>query len=805
MRNNNNLQRRYCRTAIFIALAMAGTTVHSQSLEEVVVTAQKREQNLQDVPVSIEVVSGESMAKAGISDFNELSSISSSYNINTSAGTNQAFVRGVGSNINGNTVDSVVSLYIDGVFLPRNYALQTGFAQLNDLESLQILKGPQGTLYGRNATAGAIVVETYKPQIGDEFSGRVSVTAGDYGVFKGGIRLSGGISDTLAGTIAYTYSESDGYIENVRSGDDYDDKDAWTASAKLVFEPNDRSSFEFSAFVSEDDNRYFSINQVGYTDDELANLVFPGAGLNNSQAAYANTVLAFVPALGIDAGEAAPTVVSLASGIRFPGDSGQGTTDNHVTAFQLGLADQIGLSAGPDLGDNTAGAVSENLQLSLRASFNFDKFDLVSITAYGDFDQSSTVDVFRALPETLPDLRVLAPLSPDPETAAAVLGIWNQGNIGFTGSTDSDFASQEFYVVSTDSPIDWIAGFYYFKEEFDGAGVTNDLFGIAAPSSFSDMTSEAWAVYGEATIPFGDALSATVGLRYTDDENEITNRNDEVGSPAGVVGDRKRSVEDEKITYTAKLSYAAENTTFYGGVTTGFKAGIHNTGDPNSDPAEPEDITSYEVGFKSELADNSIRLTGAAFFYDYENIQLNVLDAVNGSTRVANKAEAEILGLEFDVNALIGDHTTIFGGATFLDSEFTENAVIVATGQTQFIDGNTLPFSPDVSLVLGIDYTFPLYSGEMSLNASANYNSGVFFDQTNLIGSAKDGDEDDSFATAKASVTYYSEGDTWMVQAYVNNLTDEDYYASGFDSGGFFQMANAARPRHYGVTLTYNF
>ena len=792
-------------TFMAIVTLITSGNVAAQELEEIVVVAQKRTQNLQDVPAAIEVISGEKLDNSGISDLSELHNISPSYAINASGAGNQPYIRGVGSGINGNSVDSIVSLYVDGVFVPRSYALLTGIGEVNDFESVEILKGPQGTLYGRNATGGAIVIETFSPVVGEEFSGSATVSIGDYGQREFAVRFSGSLSDTLAATASYMDYENDGFVENIRAGDDFDSKDGWTASTKIVYEPTDSASFEFSAFVAEDDNRSFLVHQVGQTDNELANALLPGFGLNNAQVGYFGALTQLLPVAGV-----APTnpavigaVLPQIAGIRFPGGAGDGNVENNRSGHQVGGRGALGIGAGPSMGENNTGQVSENTQLSLRATFNFNRFDLVSVSAYGDFDQSSTLDVFRALPETLPDLTVLAPLAANPAAALPLLTLFNQGNIGLSGSTDSDFRSQELYIASTQSAVEWIAGIYYFKEEFDAAGVTNDLFGLNVPSSFAAMETESLAVFGEATVPLTDALSTTLGIRYTDDQNDLTNRNAEVGLP--VVGPRTRSNDNDEFTYTAKLTYIGKNATYYGGITTGYKAGIFNTGDPNSDPAEPEDITSYEVGFKASLADNRVRLNGAAFFYDYENIQLNVLDAIDGSTRVANESEAEVLGFELDIEALVGDRTTLFGAVTFLDSEYTEDALVVATGQIQQITGNVLPYSPDINLVAGLRYTIPLSFGELSLNLSANYNSGQFYDQSNLLGSGQDGDEDDSFTVAKASITYRSADDRWLLRGYVNNLTDEEYMAGGFDSGGLFQMTNQARPRHYAVTASYRF
>jgi len=185
-------------------------------------------------------------------------------------------------------------------------------------------------------------------------------------------------------------------------------------------------------------------------------------------------------------------------------------------------------------------------------------------------------------------------------------------------------------------------------------------------------------------------------------------------------------------------------------------------------------------------------------------MQLNVLDIASGWTVVVTGADAETLGLELSAQWLLGDRTTLFANTTILDHEFTENSIL--RGVEQPITGNQLPMTSDVVLVAGVQHSIPTEMGEFGLNVSANYNSGYWFNQGNTVGSSSDGDEDDAFTTANASVSFLSNDEKWRVTAYVNNLTDEEYFSGGLDAfGGLIELAARGFPRHYGATVEYGF
>lgn len=778
-----------------VGLCLIMQSAVSQTLEEVVVTAQKREQSLQDIPIAVEAYSGQQLTSRGVSNLDDLANVSPSYAINTGGGSGQSFIRGVGSNVLGSGTYASVANYVDGVYITRGYSLATGSGSLENLKSVQILKGPQGTLYGRNATGGAVVITTRTPQPGEDFYGSVRGTVGDFGMRKFTASIGGGLNDMWAGSLGASKADVDGFIENLGGGDDFDGLDSLQLRAKLAFAPTDNAELVLSARYNEDLQNALSFQQVGHFDNFGA--VGPFAGLNNPQVLYAGTVLSFVEGGVLAAGgtpedaaaavgAAFPTVLAFAGGLQFPNEVGE-TYDNHVSAQTLGLLPEEGIE------DLTSGGYYEDTFVSLTGRFAFDAFDVVSISSFNDHIDSTTAEVLRVDTPSLPDLTLLG-----------FPAAFNQGNIGFSGVFESDAISQEVYLVSKDSDVEWIAGVYYFEEEGSNS-LNGGAFSASQRVAENDWDVTSLSVYAEVTYPLTDTWKITVGGRWTDEEYTI---DDNLFGNPGIPNVGNLEQTDNQFTYNLKLTYAADTWLAYVGASSGFKSGALNTPNPSAGRVASEEIQSFEAGFKSEFAEGRVRLNGSVFVYDWENIQLNVLETMTGTTFLVDGVEAEISGLELEFEALASDNLTLFASGMFLDHEYTTDALIPATALSEAlflpIEGNDLTQTANSNIVAGLNYLLPLESGgDLDFNLSANFNSGFWIDQTNNFGSG--GDEDDSFTVANASVKFTNGDDKWSLAVWINNLTDEEYFRGGVEvAGGLSQMASAGRPRHYGLTVEYN-
>lgn len=757
----------------------------ARRLNTVTVNATKRDANETDIPIAIEVFGGGELEGNGIGDLEDITLLSPSVTIAAGGGYASPFIRGIGSQTVGPGIYGSVAYYIDGVYQPNQIAMNTGVGSLDNAESVQVLKGPQGTLYGRNATGGAILVTTNTPEPGQTFSGFGQVELGDFGLqrYKGGVSF--GLGDKAAASLDFSIHENDGFVENLGVRNNLDNEDGYRIGGKLALQPTEQFNLVLSGSYFEDDESVISGQQVAQFDTFAA---LPG--LNNAQTFYAGTVVSFISGGVLAAGgtqadadaavaAAFPTLIGLASGIEFPSEFGV-SADNALSGFQNGVFSESGPF--PSSGSY------ENTHLAANATLSFDTFDLVSITSYIEASERNAVDALRADPATLPDLTVLG-----------LPAIFNQGNIGFSQPVDTEAFSQEIYAVSTGGSIDWIIGANYF----DNTGVsrtTGDALGTSALLADNEFGVESISAYGEVTYPVTDTLSATAGLRFTDEEYTI---NDRIVSPV-VPNVGNLSAEEDQLTYNAKLTYDNGDLLVYGGVTTGFKSGALNALGPSAGQVAPEELTSYEIGFKADV-NSALRLSGAAFYYDFQNIQLNVTDPATGVTFLIDGVEAGISGAEFSAEAILTDSLDVFANAVLLDHEFDSDATIIATGVVQPITGNKLPQTADFAASIGANYSRPLQSGaEINARILGNYNSGYWFDQLNLNGTG--GTDNGGYTVANASIGYVSASGFWTLSGYVNNIFDEEYFTSGAVlAGGLSQLSSPGRPQHAGVRLRVDF
>ena len=756
-------------------------------IEEVVVTATKRQADEFDIPIAIDTISNAEIENSGVVDLVDLPLLSPSLSVSAPTAWVQPFIRGVGSLASNMGGYASVALYVDGVYQANPLALNT--ATLENAESIQVLKGPQGTLYGRNATAGTILVNTHTPQVGDEFSAFAQVDVGDYGTRKFLGRASFGLGDKAAGSLTASIRDRDGFVENRGSGDDLGNEDAWSVNGKLAFEPTDRLSLVLGGSYREDDTAAMPHNQIA----QFSSAGSPFPGLNNPQALWAGTVFQFVqggvlagggtPA-DADAAVAAlfPTVFGMASQIDFL-DGTHETADNSFP--------NNGFTTGQLSGSVASGSTNylEDIQFHLNATYSFDTFDLVAISGFHEAEYAIVADALRANPATLPDL-----------TTIGLPALFNQGNFGYSAVFETEVVTQEVYAVSTDGPLEWIVGVYYFDDSGD-INFTFDALGTSTLLAQNEYQVESISAYAEVTYPLSDTLGLTAGLRYTDEEVGLDDKL--FGQPlAPNVG--KLSISDDQITYNLKLTYATEDLLVYGGVSTGFKSAALNTGNPNAGQVGAEEVTSYEVGFKSKHADGRVQLSGAAFVYDFENIQLNIVNFDTGQPFLTDGVEADVAGVELGVEAQLTDALGVFANATWLDTEYLNDATIVGTNSIQLIEGNELPQASDLVVSFGLNYFQSLASGaSVGARLLGNHNGGSWADQTNTFGTG--GLDDDGFIVVNASVSFTDASDRWTITAYVNNLFDEKYYTGGSEfAGGLVLDSLDGNPRHYGLRVRFD-
>ncbi len=800
---NNNISRKRSGLFASIAALMAagGTgapTVVAQeagprSLEEVVVTAQKISQNLQEVPIAVSSFSAESLDKLGISNVSQIADFAPNVTLDFTApisGSSSAlvsFVRGIGQSDFAMNFEPGVGLYVDGVYMARNMG---GVIDLLDLERIEILKGPQGTLFGRNTPGGAINVVTKKPD--QELGGNIELTLGEDNRqdIRGVVNIP--LSDTLFSSIAVSSKNRDGYVKRIPypntlpadqtdfrsidqgvlndlpNGNDLGNENNDTVRAKLLWQ------------FAEDQELLLSYDYTRVRENS-APTVLETAELWQATGGIAGLYNACVSGMG------PPVCGSIIDGRtgnvidpmfteRTPYDNRFLTGNDHTT-----------------YGNSISGTALDAWGIS--ATYEWDISDTLSfksITAYRDLESIFGEDAD------------MSPLIID--------------HHGF--ELNQEQISQEFQLIGTGEKLKWVAGLYYFNEEGennDYVPLAGGLFQVDGPN---DIENTSYAAFGQLTYNVTEDWSVTLGARVTREEKEFTggqtDRNDlsaKFGVPLAAfpdptdttrlfpLGEQEQDFDDTSIRLGTEYRFS-DSLFAYVSFSQGFKAGGWDTRLTGPELVAPdfeeENVESYEIGLKSDWFDNTLRINLAAFHTDYENLQLVIQRGISPLT--ANAGESEIDGFEVDFQWLATDNLQVTGSLGWIDAEYTKlDARANAVGI--FLD-NEFNNTPEKVASIAFDYNQPLASGaSLAIHLDYAWKDDHFNDAVNTPELAED-----AFGLTNLSIRYNSPDERWHATLGVQNLTDEDYVMSGFNQPGVgYIIKTIGRPREWWLTLGMDF
>lgn len=613
----------------------------SSGLEEITVTAQRREQNIQDTPVSITAFTPERLDELGIS--NPIAMMDFVPNAIVSSGTGrggesaQFSIRGVNEARISPVLDPGVAIYVDDVYYGRP---QVGFLQFVDTERVEILRGPQGTLFGKNSTGGAVRYITKKPDL-DGNNGYVDMTIGDYERIDIKGAFNAVLSDTTALRVSAASFERDGYVKRLADGINLGNQDARAAQIQLRHQPSDRLTVDFRADYSQTTDNNGAVKLIDYynfnTDQDLPN---PG-GPPNPASPSSSAIAAWNFQWGGTAMEYAPDIPT--SLYEVAGTGLVPWTDNESTGVTLDI--------NWDFGDKT----------SLR-----------SITGYRDMDSA----FFR-----------------DADDAAHATTFFDDHADWFL-----DFWSQEFQLsgLAFEDRLTWVAGLYYsneengFNEVADRDGRSTARYGALLLNDSALQETKSLGIFAQGTFEFNDAFALTLGLRYSEDDKNYTVSQvamwnsqldqlaDDLGladlvpptyeggtcdpsvqascvSNAGVSGGDTFDAVTPRVALEWRLS---DDVMMYGSYSGGFKAGGTNDSVRDVDtPFQEETLDSYEIGIRSTFADGRVRANLTAFTMDYQDKQITVTTSPICNNRcTANAGDGEITGWEFDGMAAITDN-----------------------------------------------------------------------------------------------------------------------------------------------------
>ncbi|MBS0505146.1 MAG: TonB-dependent receptor [Proteobacteria bacterium] len=774
----------HARTRLFVTgslvaftAALGGTAVAQpaaaggeSALEEIVVTAQKRTENLQDTPLAVSAITAETIIDRGISDVSSLTAVAPSLSITTTgaATSNIAlFIRGIGESETILTVDSPVGLYVDGVVLGRSSG---AVFDLVDLERIEVLRGPQGTLYGRNTIGGAVNLISRKPT--ETFGVDQLLSYGRFDLFQSKTTINTGElgGSGVRAQFSYLHKQRDGYVDNLAATDKYD--------------PGAYNVDAVRASVAYDQGGPFRLNYAfDYSDKRSV--------ANPNQLAVARPdILAYInasPALG----GAAPLVARDRRNRQTLDHDGPITDKVRGHTLNLEL----------DLGDN----------LTLRSLTGHRKW---TNTVVNDQDGNGGLVGFVVDPI----LFAGGPFTP--------LGVQPISLFHLTFERDQRQWTQEFNLLGKiGDHTDFVLGAFYFKEKANeqnptfltfilptpvpipvAPGVSLDSFGVnIAQNIIYHYESKSQALFGQATTAVTDKLNLTGGLRYTKDDKALDQ---------SVPSARSLSRDFDRFNWAVTADYEWSNDVMtYARVATGYKAGGFNARSANSG-FEPEDLTSYEIGLKSELLDRRLRFNLALFHATHKDVQVGqFLPGTGGSVGVTvNAGKARYNGIEAEFTALVTDALTLSGNFGYTDRKYKQFE-IVNPATEQLIDiASTAKFrySPSTTANVSAEYRFPAFDfGQLVARLDYSYRSRMYWHSSTLLNPFNDVISDGGVGRLDGRLSLKEVaigGGNAEIALWARNLTDEEYLLGGVDFGALgFGTVSYAEPRTWGVDLRVSF
>lgn len=787
--------------AVIAVTGLPALTAQAQTpmLEEVIVTATKREQTLQEVPVAVSVVNAEQIEQAQVLDIKDLQTLVPSLRVTqlqTSANTN-FIIRGFGNGANNAGIEPSVGVFIDGVYRSR---VGSALADLPKLERVEVLRGPQSTLFGKNASAGVINVVTARPDL-DAYSGSVSATVGNYDqlLVKGDV--SGPITEDLGFSLFASSNERDGYYDNDELGTEQNEVDRWSFRGQLLWLPTDRLEMRLIADAESIDELCCGV----------ANLVDGPTG-------------DLVRALG---GNLVPNDPFAYRGF-YDFDS-----ENEI---------------------DTQG-------LSLELNYDFDNFTLTSISAYRTLEQFQLGDVdYTSARLVDPSSANVTQTDIDTFTQEFRLTsdgtgdlTWMVGAFYFTEevSIDGSFAYGDQFRPYADGLS---GGAVSTLEQLAGPilGIPPGTFfatGSGFPVERSRQDDDTLSLFAQADYSFTDSLTLTLGLNYTEVEKDVSVfiESTDVFSalplttllPPDLAAlftplqflppfvSYPNSVEDGKskdddTTYTVRLAWDLNaNMNVYAGVSTGFKASSWNLS-RDSRPFEedipaleeagltvpnlttgtryagPEESIVYEIGLKAEY--ETVAFNVAVFAQEIDGFQSNVFSGTGFN--LANAGKQSVDGAEFDISWRPIDGLTLAFAATYLDPVYDDFKGALGVDGPEDLSGETPAGIPEFSSNTSATYNFQIGSGPMAFVRLEH----VYEDEVQVVDNvpADIASREISMVNASMGLSF---ANGWEFNLWGRNLNEDEYLQSAFpavaQAGSFSGYPNT--PRTYGATIKYLF
>jgi len=815
----------FLRSAVLAALSVSTLPAIAQdaapggererTIENIIVTAQKREQSLQDVPIVVTAISEQLLKDTGVKDIKDLTLLTPGLLVTSTSNESvtTARIRGIGTVGDNPGLESSVGVVIDGVYRPRN---GVGFGDLGELERIEVLKGPQGTLFGKNTSAGVINVVTKKPSF--DFGADIELTGGNYGAMEGAASITGPLAETLAGRLYVASRQRDGFLDvdrgtGPRSETEDGNRKFQTVRGQLLLKPSDSLDIRLVGDYTDRDEDCCAAPQIALT---------PTAG-----------VIAVMSALQ-------------PGSYTIPADPFARRAHSNRSTEQSVVDKGASMEVNWDM-DGLGGAT------------------LTSITAWRDWDTTngqdadfSTVDILYRNPDgnfanEFQQASEEVRLAGESDKLSWLVGAFYAGE-------DLDGRNQLLYGNQ----------FYaYFNGLLQNGLALNNVPSVLWPGGFGTrdvyaQDSTTWALFTNNSLRFTDALEFTLGVRYTDESKDLDTRyfntHAATGAPQGCSALRgvpafraspaasviygigcstfadpiynnfasSQSLDEGEWSGTAKLAFRfSDEVMSYVSFARGYKAGgfnldrerLGNSALPIGTPGGPtvdadthfekELVDSYEAGVKTQWAGNSLLLNASAFYQDYTDFQLNTFTGIQFI--VTSLPQVTSKGVDLDMVWFTPlEQLSLQGGVTYAKTQIEDFGTAEPFFRPERKD-DTLSFAPKWSASLSATFEQPvganlLFRSNVGAKYTSEFNTGSNLDRRKI---------QDALTLVNARVSIGSADEYWALELWAQNVTDEEYYQVAFDATLQGSSAGAVptstvdaflgAPRTYGVTARFKF
>ncbi len=723
------------------ALAQAG------ALEEIVVTARKRTENLQDVGLSVSAMTGTEIDRTFARDIRDLAFISPNLIIDDTSqgpGGNAAmYIRGIGVADVEKNFEPAVGVTIDGLFIGANSG---AILRSIDLASVEILRGPQGTLFGRNTIGGTINVERTRPT--GELGGKVRAGYGDYDHYWLDGILNFGIGENFAVKLSAAKNDlGDGYFENISTGEDEGAIDYQSYGVNLLWNATETLEFEYTYQDEETEQDTPPLVNMAQDDTLFCGafeLCAQSVSKPSSGDRYKTTRVIFEPSTASLSPQPDETVVSPISELERNFDDATFDAETHILEARWDISDAV--------------------------TMNY---------IYGTFETEETiVSNWTAEPPML---------------------------FGTDRPAEYEQESHELRFTYDDGGrLNFVVGAYFWESEYDIR--LRSWITFAVPDTVLDIPqythqeTDSQAIFFEGDYALTDRWTLTLGGRYTEDEKLSEQR--------GNLSTEGQDPSEEWDEFTPKVGVryqATDDAMLYATYAEGYRSGGYNGRVDElasaTIPYDPETVDNYELGFKTEWMDQRVRFNGAIFYMDYTDKQEEIGLPSEGDTgqriSVFNAADATMQGVELEVQAIVTEGLSLRANLGYLDSEYDEFTFFDGF---ETVDNSGLEFrrAPEWTGAIDATYEWSMGNGMAWTRGAYRYLGGHFIEQTN-----RPELENDDQHIFDASINYAINGVT--LSLFGRNLTDEDGWAHGLNVSGLWAYASARAPRTWGVEVVYDF